>query len=736
VEREPAVVHPRKLDVDHEVLHAGRRIVDMSDPISPVVSRSPTGRPFLSELGAARAFAVVVVLIYHLWPVGLPGGFVGVDILFVVSGYLITQLIARELQSTGRLRIGAFFARRIVRLVPAAAVVVAATSLLTLLFAPHSQWRESAREALASALYGENWYLALESKSYVTASQDPSAFQHYWSLGVEAQLYLLWPFLLLLAIALGVLLPRLAFRTRIVMILGAIFGFSLIWSVAQVSVEPTVAFYSTATRAWEFAGGGLLAVLIPKFRVGVRVTSALLGWTILAASVALLPGTAGVPGFVSLAPILGTALVIAGGSLAPYRNRGIQFVGVISYSLYLWHWPLIVLWPDLTGAPRTWSDDIAIAGMSLLLAWLTTVAVERRFWRPRAPRSRRRLVAAVSFSLLIAVVSVGISLSQLSTVHGEGASEARAIAALTANSGRCFGAAALAHSSCAAARVPDASQLSFAAADWGIIWGQRVLPGLACQQASDGDGEYNINCASNHMDKSWPTVVLAGDSHIGQWVDSFIALAPAEHWNLMVLEHGGCPLMQTAGLVARSANITSGCVRWAHSTLKAIAANPAISMVVTSGYFGAYAQQGIDSRQASLQTPALARRVADGLTTLRRAGKGVLFIGDTPHSTSTPATCLATEPAPLTSCSYVPTDTGFQDGVTPIVRKLLAGKGVNFIDPTPWFCANLSCPPVIGQVVVDTDNNHTTRTYAISLAPLLGAKLAQLGIVGSKSISG
>lgn len=685
--------------------------------------------PFLSELAALRAFGVLAVLLFHLWPTRLPGGFIGVDVLFVVSGYLITGLLVRELDSTGTLRIRAFFGRRLARLAPSALLVAGTVAVAVVLFLPRTQWLESARQAIASALYAENWYLIRQSADYVAANAGPTVFQHYWSLGVEGQLYVVWPFLLLVG---GFLVSRamtsMPWRWRARIVLLVIVAASLLCSFLLRHSGGT-GYFSTLTRAWEFAGGGLLALGLPRLPTVVRALVAVVGWAGLGASSVIFgPGTA-FPGYVALLPVAATAFVIVGGAFAPYRARAIDAVATISYSLYLWHWPVIVLWPALIDRAMTWSDRLAAGSVSLGLAALTTVLVERRFWTPTREGPvvrRRRVTAATAFSVLAAIALVAASAGQIGLVKADQSAAIQALDRAAAKAGPCFGAAALVASNCPPETAPTAAAIEFAADDWGEAWNLKPH-GLSCVDSVDPLDGGSRRCSYGDA-TSATTVAIVGDSHAAQWIGPMMSIADSQHWHLELYDRGGCPVLDASGVDRFDTLLTAGCDAWATSVVAEVAADPRIDDVITSGYFSAYGPEAATTGITQMTGPQLTARVESAVTKWLDAGKKVLMIGDTPHAPSSIPDCLAKARAPLTDCTYTwpsgPTDT-----TTPAAASALAGRGVVFADPVTWMCPTGRCSPVIGGLIAYVDDDHMSGTFARTMVGRLSERLIAAGWV-------
>ncbi|WIB35263.1 acyltransferase [Curtobacterium sp. MCJR17_043] len=279
------------------------------------------------DIQGLRAFAVLAVVLYHLWPNRLPGGFVGVDVFFVISGYLITGHLLREQIRSGRVELGSFWARRARRLLPGAFLTIVVTGVVVLLVVPSSLWGQYGRELIASTVYLQNWQLASDAVDYLASDNQPSPFQHFWSLSVEEQFYIALPLLLLVA---GWVLRRTRGASPVRtarLLLGVVAVASLVWCVVETRTGPGIAYFSTATRAWEFALGGLVATVplaladTPRVRL-VRTGGAWLGVAGLVASVVVITPATPFPGTAALLPVLSAALVVtAGGSQRPRGAR-------------------------------------------------------------------------------------------------------------------------------------------------------------------------------------------------------------------------------------------------------------------------------------------------------------------------------------------------------------------------------------------------------------------------------
>ncbi|UWF78186.1 acyltransferase family protein [Microbacterium neungamense] len=378
-----------------------------------------TRRPFRTDIQALRAIAIGLVVINHLWPTRLGGGYVGVDVFFVISGFLITSHLTAELAQTGRLRLGPFYARRVRRLLPAALVVLLGALALVVIALPYPRWSRNAWEVISSALYVENWYLATQSVNYSALNDAASAVQHYWSLSVEEQFYLIWPVLLLAAFVLGGRRSSYRSRRSLVAAVGAVGVLSFSASVFYTATAPAQAYFVTFTRAWEFAAGALVALVPVTVRMNAVVANALGlgGFTAIFAAALSFGSVTPFPGVAALLPVLGTVAVILGGSTDARQlhdfvtRRGpVQWLGDVSYSLYLWHWPLIVVTPFLLATELTFASRAGLLFLALLLAWATRRWVEvpalRWKWWTGSTRRTFSLTAAGMAAVLLAAAAV------------------------------------------------------------------------------------------------------------------------------------------------------------------------------------------------------------------------------------------------------------------------------------------------------------------------------------------
>ena len=666
------------------------------------------------EIQALRAVAVAVVVVYHLWPNTLAGGFVGVDVFFVISGFLITAHLMREADRTGRINLPKFWAKRIRRLLPASLTVLAASAVGVFLLVPQMYWTQFFQEIAASAVYAQNWVLAASSIDYLAAENVASPVQHFWSLSVEEQFYLVWPILIGLVVLAAQRLSLRARRTLVFAALALVAAASLYYSVTYTASNPGEAYFATTTRAWEFAAGGLLAVVgsAVKAPAGVRTLVAYVGWAGIAYAVATYSGQTAFPGSAALLPVLATVAVIWAGdpdsALSPNRllgTRPVQFLGGVSYSVYLWHWPLIVfatiVFVDVHDATK-----IAIVIASLGLAWLTTVLVENpaRDWKALVGRRPRWTLLAMVIA--VALVAVPTAAASWLTSQQASADTARAAVAV-ASADECFGASVFAVPAGACDDVEH-----------------ETLTPLASFAVDDEPEVYHNGCYSDLTTADLNTcvvgdaasdtsVALIGDSHAVSWYPAMKTIAEDNSWALSPFLKSSCP-MNAALKEDEEAEVERSCATWNDSLAETLAAQPeALDMVVLShsaaGDNYGSDQDAIDGYRAAWE-PLVER------------GTEVVVIRDVPRMEEGTNRCIADTAGANAACDRPENEAVLDDLM---VEAAEDQPGVTVIDMNDFFCRDGSCTPVAGGVVGYRDSHHITATYSATLAPYLEQRLAE-----------
>lgn len=631
------------------------------------------------------------VVIFHIWPAALPGGYVGVDIFFVISGFLITGLLTRMALNDGGISVVGFYTRRVRRLLPAAIVVLFVTLAGTLLFVSDAWWEETAKQVMASALYVQNWRLAEQAVDYLGAEDAPSPVQHFWSLSIEEQFYIVWPLLMIAALWWA----RCRGHSPVQMltfVLGVVLAASLAASVVVTRSDPAWAYFVSYTRIWELALGGLLALTLDRLQPNgrARTAMAVAGMLAMLASAILFSRSTDFPGFKALLPTLGAALIIAAGSIRIGRFRGLdaaalRYIGDRSYSIYLWHWPLIIFYVARRGTIGL-VDGVALIIATLVVSGLSYRFVEQPYRHSRSSLAWRPLIdgtaavglcVAAAGGLVYAIDRQPIDVSLIGTPNYPGP------AALVAN-----------------AAVPEGVKplppLSKIGADVPVIYRMK------CHQEQGGIDATGCRLGDPAGTR---TIVVMGDSHAAQWVPAVDKIAKDRKWKLVTFTKAACPVTRVA--ILDDSKPYEQCALWRERVLAAIAKLKP-DFVVTS-----------QSNYTSIAQDAMIEGLRSVWSELAGEGARVVAIRNTPYSLFDPRNCLGTDPG---NCINPRSKVERGDIYALAARSM---TGVTVVDMNDTLCGKDSCPAVVGNIVVLRDNHHLTATYALALAPYL-AKAAGL----------
>jgi peptidoglycan/LPS O-acetylase OafA/YrhL len=672
---------------------------------------------FRTDVQALRAVAVMAVVLYHLWPSRLPGGFVGVDIFFVISGFLITQHLMGEISRTGRIALGKFWARRIRRLLPAAFTVIAVSLVLLFAVMPRVTWQENLQQLGASAAYVENWLLGFDAVDYLAAENSATLAQHYWSLSVEEQFYVVWPIVLLAALLLARLAKRGTPRSAVRWALIAVFLGSLAVSVVMTARSPELAFFATPTRAWEFAAGGLLA-LFPNLVAGPRLAAlrAAMSWAglaIIAFSAFFITGALPFPGVIALVPVLGAVLVIAGGTSTlgwspsqAFGLRPVQWLGDYSYSIYLWHWPLIIAAPWVLHGATNWISKLVILAVTLVLAVLTKKLVEDPLRSKPGVVQRRRTAfafAAAGTAALVLVSGLGFVGVQRSN------DQAAAAALVSLNDDACFGARAMvAANACddPFARPADLDT-AFAASDLGTD--------ESCQQTAQSSEV--ILCRFGETTSPSKTIVVVGNSHALRLVPALKYYGASRGWEIILAAKTDCTGASTTTVPGQSSS--DSCVAWSADLQQKILSLPRVDGVVFASHASAQDYlAGVDASASDVQ--AAKAGVLDDWTVLDSAGIPVVVVEDVPgmRPQSGPE-CIAMSNDAVDPCALPRSSV-----IVPNLLTELAQQNpslASYVTLDQYLCDSELCHSLIGGVIVYSDSHHLTGTFSRSLGEYLGA---------------
>jgi peptidoglycan/LPS O-acetylase OafA/YrhL len=675
------------------------------------------------DIQGLRAVAVGAVVLFHVWPHRMPGGYVGVDVFFVISGFLISSHLLHSPPRTGR-ALGQFWARRARRLLPAALLVLLVTLALTRAFAPETQWGPTAREVAAAAFYVENWSLAGQALDYLAADSEPTAAQHFWSLSVEEQFYLVWPLLVAFAALLAARLRRRP-DALVPVVFGAVLLVSMVLSIQLTASEPARAYFVTWTRAWEFAVGGLVAwAVLRSRRTGPAVLNHLLAWGGLAAiTVACFAYSSrtAFPGYTALLPVLGTAAVLwarSEGGVGPghlWRLPGVQWLGDVSYSVYLWHWPLLLLAPFVLDVRLSWPWKLLVLLVTGLAAHLSKVLVEDRFRVLRPHRGTARTYALAAAGMAVVTLVAG---AQLLELDRRAAYDRQAVQRVEAARGPCFGAGSLLRGTGA---CPSHTQ-------------GEVVPALALagQDKSDAYADacfvgapYTKRLTCTYGDGP-VQVALVGNSHAGHWLPALQRIADTRGWTITTYLVSVCNLSD-AGTALSTAEQRRGCAdygRWVQEQTRGERYDLVISSERQSTSVPGHTWATTRAASAAGHRSYLQRWLDGGTTVLVLQdvvppGDGVGRLPECLARYDDPARCSwpHDEPAPRDAGEY-----RFSDPLSDAARSLEGRVPVVSVDDL--LCVEGTCLPVVGGVVTYFDASHLTATFARTLAPVLAARIS------------
>ncbi|MBU6213265.1 MAG: acyltransferase [Actinomycetales bacterium] len=676
------------------------------------------GAEFRGDIEGLRALAVLGVVLFHAHVPHFGGGFVGVDVFYVISGFLITGLIVAEIERTGRLSLSRFWARRMRRLLPAAALVLLVTMGASLVLLDPLSLGQTAKDVMAAGGYIANWWFAHQAVDYLAVDIPPSPVLHYWSLSVEEQFYILWP---LLFAGIASFATRRNIRTFMrrqwaaAVAVIAIASFAL--SVVLTHTSQPYAFFSTPARAWQLALGAGLALSVrfwQRVSTPLRVALGIGGLGAVAFSFASLTQASAstpYPGFLALLPTVGTAALIASGirTGAPtlvqraLSVRPLRFLGRISYSWYLWHWPPLVFIAAYARRDVTLLERLGCVIASLLLAAATYRFVEDPIRRSRFLGAVPRRSFAVGTACTLAVVLSGVVVPSIAGGTG------RVVAPPA-------GGVALPDPTAASTFPPGTYIIGprEAKSDRPVLY-RNGCQGLLVSAPTQKPCIFGDTRSSK-------TVMLFGDSHAAQWFPAVEAAAQQRHYRLVVRTRASCPWYTMPDFQVRGTT-SAACRQWQRDRMAEIKANPPDVLILASieRFYQVRAGSAWASEQESQRTIGAA--ITSTLPTLVKTGARVYVMHDTPHMDVDVPRCVARNLFTPQRCA-MPRDKGFAFGGAD-AKAASTVPGAAVLDFTDTLCgpAPRPCDVVRQGMVLYRDSNHVTATYARLFAPRFAALL-------------
>ncbi|QYB00073.1 acyltransferase (plasmid) [Rhodococcus sp. USK10] len=686
---------------------------------------------FRPDLQGMRAVAVLAVLFDHLfgWP---SGGFVGVDIFFVLSGFFITGLLLRERGETGRLSFRRFYVRRVRRIIPAAVLVLAVTVLFSYIIFPAIRAKETLVDGLWAAIFLANWRFEQSGTDYFQEGQPPSPLQHFWSLSIEEQFYFVWPVLLL-----GLFwLTRKAHRrgrssvrhSALAATMLTVVALSFGWAMVQSASEPTTAYFSTFTRVWELGAGALVAIAGPALaRIPHTIVRPILAYVGLAgvlSSLFVISERTQFPGPGAALPVLSTMLVIAAfhGSevrgMQPLTNPFALYFGNVSYSLYLWHWPVIVLLAALMPANVTYYILAAVLALSLSHISFTFYEnpIHKSKWLEVDTKVRKRGGATFAISpqswsmagfLLVSLLCASLLAMQISDRNSRlnEASETLAVAQVVDSAGPaidpCFGAAALA--------IPDngcATDIEVASLAPSVDRFAKDTQGAySCWR---GEGQSMPRCSFGSTKDDALRVALIGDSHAAMLLPALGEFMVSENWHVTAYVGWACQWRD---------DVSDDCEEAMKTTQNALLTEEPYDVILTTS-----------SRKYGGDGPVAIEAYKDAWAPVAARGTKIIAVADNPAVSDEMLSCVTrfgASSGDLKRCGQSRQEAFFDED--PLIAAASATPGAEVLDMNDLYCAGNWCPSIVGGVIAYRDTGgHLTATYAKTLAPFMKDRLVAL----------
>lgn len=721
------------------VVHfAGMMPSNRADDESDVGKARPSPLGFRPDLEGVRAVAVALVLLSHFinWPTG---GFIGVDVFFVLSGFLITGLLLKEYDRTGRISFRSFYIRRIKRILPASTLVIVVTALAVYTVFLGARVQQAVVDGGWALAFAANWRFVLAGQDYFAIDRAVSPFQHYWSLAVEEQFYLVWPLLVVLSIFLAARLgAHERYRPALALTLGGLTVASFVWACAETASAPTTAYFSTFSRAWELGAGGLLALLASSrhLRVPWPRTMSVAGLAVIVGSSALLDPTWAFPGPWAVLPVVGTLLVVYSGigvdstRLNPLlTNHVSRYVGRISFSLYLWHWPVVVV---LTGVMGTGSLRF-YAGVVLVTLVLSAASfhcvedpVRRSTWLtggqrlPRGEVRRERLLlrwqaVGIASLVLVTVAAVRLALGTSAPVTAatespnEGGTAASVVSPVPT-------------SDPVQDELVTAIQVALEAREWPEF--SVELTDLEDAKAPEWSTDGCTDLGEGDLERcTYDTpaaklAVVVGDSIAVSWVPGVRAALAPEGYATLSLPMGQCPAAHAkVESHDEDPGFTASCLQYQDWTVeKIVELNPdlviassaenSLGRLLPGAGHGAEAEW-LSASEHLLEEMALATSATLVVLAPPPAGKNL-------------QSCVTRFNTPDDCSSGIDDLWHTQSQAESAAVRHSLGSDHRYVDTTAWFCnSDGQCPAFVGDMPVRADGNHLTAAYSQHLGPHL-----------------
>ena len=680
-----------------------------------------------SDIQGLRALAVIIVIIFHVYPLSLTGGYIGVDVFFVISGFLITSHLIKEISDTGTLVLSKFWARRIRRLLPAASVVLLAAIFLSINVLPENTENQNLREIIASSIYLENWELSAKSVDYLAVDNDPSSVQHFWSLSIEEQFYFIWPLLMISVIYLSRHLKKqnqlnnndhCSYQIKLILnLLISIFIISFSYSTYLADAGGQ-GYFSTFTRAWEFSAGGILVFICKSIRFDsrklnysiARLAISWSGFTVILACAFFFDSDTRFPGYIAILPVIATCAIIFAktdsiqwsvGKLSALKP--IMFIGNISYSAYLWHWLLVVSAPFLFAkyaSPEM--TGVLVILITLALSWSSKIFIEDPFLKKDSIVRNPKFAYIIAFSS-VATISL-VSANNITNISpadysNKNIAQYQSLEELHAK------------------LKETLEKQSWEKADQ--LPGQHAYaPEWIIDHCSDINiqNEETMNrCVYGNPDGN-KTVVLLGDSWVSHFVPAIRQALP-DNWRIQIMSLSQCPIADVIVHKWNSKEIFTKCNHHRKEVFDWLEKNKP-DLIIES-----------DSPVSTISRLMFTTSKQQAINEFKKG-----LITSYKKLSETGIQTIHLESPPTRNCFSEKTDSPYDcksNQGTLVQRRLSKLKlqvakhfGFNTIDTTYWVCTkNLICPNQIGGTLIKADPGHFTGKFSQMLGKVLNQSI-------------
>lgn len=668
-------------------------------------------RKFRPDIEGVRAISSVTVMLYHAGFAFMAGGFTGVDVFYVLSGFLVTGGLLREAEKRGKIDFPDFMGRRFRRLLPVSALVIILTVLATYYWLGPTAGNTTAEDAVWTSLFLANWRFIAVGTDYLGAQSTASPLQHYWTLAIEGQFYIAWPLMMMVLAIIARKVGKLPLRTITAAVLAVMFVVSYWWSITSTPGGATVAYFSTWTRVWEIAVGCLLAVYLPQI---LRIPRAIGSWlmvggvALIIASCFIIQGDTPFPGWIAILPVTGASAVVTGGSVAAnsamdrvLQLAPLQALGRYSYGMYLWHWPMLQIGPGVIGRPFTQFEKVLVLILATITAAITYHLIEDRA-RNIAWLKQRAPVWSLGFGALLILAPVAVSQNAIRTNQ-----EAPAVTIEQA----------------ALAQYPSEDEVfaEVAAAVNATDWPEQAprITNPAYSDECDVTRAATTSSACVHGDPNGSrTAVIYGDSHAAMWVPALDLIGKSNDWKIIQLNKPGCiaPDFPTySNVLGRE---YTECIEYRAWAVEKIAELQPDLVIITSARDGSLLStdgggttEGVDAAWEE----GLGKTI-DAISP--NAGR-VIVLGDQAYPTQAGISCLEANPNDVEKCGDAIEDAVHAEH-NATEQQVAEAHGAEYVDIVPWMCTDSFCPAVIGGITVHRDRMHINENFAVWLAEVLG----------------